>query len=105
VPFDPARYPDDWREIADRVKTAAGWCCEQCGHEHDSAAGYMLTVHHIDGDPMNNEPWNLVALCQRCHLAIHGKKYLIRQLMFSFVQPSWLKQRLAQRKQRGDSKR
>jgi hypothetical protein len=25
--------------------------------------------------------------------------------MFSFVQPSWLKQRLAQRKQRGDSKR
>jgi 5-methylcytosine-specific restriction endonuclease McrA len=29
----------------------------------------VLTVHHRDGDPTNNRRDNLVALCQRCHLA------------------------------------
>lgn len=28
----------------------------------------VLTVAHLDQNPANNEPANLVALCQRCHL-------------------------------------
>ena len=28
----------------------------------------ILTVHHKDGDPTNNDRSNLTALCQRCHL-------------------------------------
>jgi len=63
-------YPDNWKEIATAVKDRAGWRCENpdCGHANDWAAGYVLTVHHRDGNPMNNAPENTVALCQRCHM-------------------------------------
>ena len=93
MPFDPARYPENWHAIARRVKDAAGWCCEQCGHPHEPAQGYTLTVHHIDGNTFNNAPANLVALCQRCHLAIHGRKCVVGQRMFAFARPRWLQRR------------
>ena|SRR5579859_1247767 len=65
-------YPADWPEIAERIKRAARYCCEECGHPHEPAAGYTLTVHHIDGDKTNCHWRNLVALCQRCHLHIQS---------------------------------
>ncbi len=33
----------------------------------------ILTVHHLDGDKSNCEWWNLLALCQRCHLQIQTR--------------------------------
>jgi hypothetical protein len=33
----------------------------------------ILTVHHLDGDKANCRWWNLLALCQRCHLIIQGR--------------------------------
>lgn len=33
----------------------------------------ILTVHHFDGDKANCEWWNLLALCQRCHLQIQTR--------------------------------
>lgn len=30
----------------------------------------VLTVAHVDHDPSNNDPANLRALCQRCHLVL-----------------------------------
>ncbi len=33
----------------------------------------ILTVHHLDGNKANCRWWNLVALCQRCHLTIQSK--------------------------------
>lgn len=32
----------------------------------------ILTVHHLDGDKANCAWWNLLALCQRCHLTVQG---------------------------------
>lgn len=32
----------------------------------------ILTCHHFDGDKSNCEWWNLLVLCQRCHLTIQG---------------------------------
>ena len=52
--------------------------CVRCDHPHDPAAGYTLTVHHLDLNPANNMWWNLVPLCQRCHLRIQGKVILDR---------------------------
>jgi len=40
--------------------------------------GDGLTVHHIDLNPANCDWWNLVALCQRCHLQIQHKVILER---------------------------
>ena len=74
-------YPQDWPAIAKRVKDEAGWCCVRCGHPHEPKAGYTLTVHHLDNNKSNTRWHNLVALCQRCHLAIQGKVVMDRPWM------------------------
>src|SRR5690606_377450 len=66
-------YPPNWKEIADRVKDDARWRCVRSDRKHDPPIGYALTVHHFDGDKSNCERWNLMALCQRCHLSIQGR--------------------------------
>lgn len=71
-------YPPDWKQIAQRVKEAAGWRCVRCGHPHAPADGYTLTVHHLDCNKSNCEWWNTPALCQRCHLKIQGKVIMAR---------------------------
>lgn len=65
------QYPVDWERIARSVKEASDWCCEICGAHHDMPP-YVLTVHHVDYNPMNCDSNNLVALCQRCHLKVQG---------------------------------
>lgn len=71
-------YPVEWPAIADRVKAEAGWACVRCGHPHEPETGHTLTVHHLDIDPSNNRWWNLLPLCQRCHLRIQGRVDLRR---------------------------
>lgn len=66
-------YPGDWKLIADQVKGEAGWKCVRCAHEHDIGAGRCLTVHHFDGDKSNCARWNLMALCQACHLSVQAR--------------------------------
>lgn len=66
-------YPDNWPEISYQVKEEADWRCKDCGHPDDLEAGYLLTVHHLDGDETNNSRENLRALCQRCHLKRQGR--------------------------------
>lgn len=83
MPTEPhGEYPPDWPEISTAVKEEAGWCCIRCDHPHDPAAGYCLTVHHLDGNKANCEWWNLTALCQRCHLTIQAKVVMNRIWMF-----------------------
>lgn len=71
-------YPENWTEIANRVKDEAGWKCIRCGHPHDRESGHVLTVHHLDLNPANCRWWNLTALCQRCHLHIQAKVIMER---------------------------
>lgn len=85
---DASLYVDNWEEIATAVKEKAGWCCENCGHHHDPGHGYTLTVHHIDDDKSNNEPWNIPALCQRCHLH-YQSRLSVKQFSF-FNRPPWI---------------
>ncbi len=75
-------YPPNWKEIATQIKDGANWRCERCDHAHDVPAGYMLTVHHLDGNKSNCDWWNLPALCQRCHLTIQAKVVMERVWMF-----------------------
>jgi hypothetical protein len=82
-------YPPDWEQIANRVKEEAGWRCirDCCRHKHDPAAGYVLTVHHLDLNKSNCAWWNLVALCQRCHLRIQAK--VIMEQVWIFDHSNW----------------
>ncbi len=66
-------YAKDWSEISLGVKEAALWRCIRCGHDHSRETGHVLTVHHFDGDKANNALWNLMALCQRCHLKFQAR--------------------------------
>lgn len=38
----------------------------------------MLTVHHANMNPANCAWWNLLALCQRCHLSIQARVVMDR---------------------------
>ena len=71
-------YPDNWKDIAIAVKDAANWHCVRCGHKHEIATGHMLTVHHLDMNKSNCEWWNIVPLCQRCHLSIQARVIMPR---------------------------
>lgn len=75
-------YPPNWKEIATALKDKHGWCCIRCGHPHDREGGHVLTIHHADIDPSNNRWWNLLCLCQRCHLHIQSKVVMERVWMF-----------------------
>ena len=83
-------YPPEWtKEFRDGIRREAGNKCERCGHPHEPAAGYSLTVHHLDNNKGNIARWNLAALCQRCHLAIQGKIFLPQFFMFEHT--DWFK--------------
>jgi len=81
--MDKKQYAHNWKEIADKMKAKFKYRCERCDHPHDLKSGHVLTVHHLDGDKKNNEPWNLAVLCQRCHLSVQGRVKM-GQMIFSF---------------------
>jgi hypothetical protein len=47
-------------------------CDDRCTHEPNGKLR-ILTVHHLTGQKDDNRWWNLLALCQVCHLQIQGK--------------------------------
>lgn len=74
MPVDWSRYPADWKQISLRIKEAAQWICQDCGMqcrrpgEPFDTHRRTMSVHHIDHDPPNVAPENLVPLCAGCHL-------------------------------------
>lgn len=88
----PDGYPTVWGIITRELKEEHGQCCERCGRAHEPAAGYTLTVHHLDGNPANCERWNLCCLCQRCHLSIQNRLPLRRLRQFyMFEHKEWFR--------------
>lgn len=74
-PENKPLYPKDWKKIRARILDRAHNRCEFCGVLNGlSVAGahgwynIVLTIAHLDHNPENNDPANLRALCQRCHL-------------------------------------
>lgn len=91
------KYPEDWPEIAERIKKRNNYRCEVCRHPHDPPAGYCLTVHHLDRDPENNEDWNLASACQRCHLRLEAQaKWLEKRGVTVFSDKMFVYEKLMQ---------
>ena len=56
-----------WRHRRSQAIRRAGRRCQECG-----AAG-PLDVHHLSYAHLGDErPWELVAVCERCHARLHG---------------------------------
>ena len=89
MPFDRTKYPDDWEAISQRIRfERAGGCCEgspaypDCRAEHgkphpETGSTVVLTVGHLDHDPMNCDDENLRAWCQRCHLTYDAEHHAL----------------------------
>ncbi len=86
-------YPVYWDLLAEAVKKAAGMKCIRCGHGHSRSTGHVLTVHHLDGDKSNDRWWNLLALCQRCHLTVQAN--VIPERPWMFEHSDWFKPYIA----------
>jgi len=86
------KYPDDWLIIAERIKKEAGWKCQRCGSSNTTHNARVLTVHHLDQNKSNCKCSNLVALCQRCHLAFQAQPDdLNQEFLFGNSFCSWFK--------------
>lgn len=109
-------YPDNWDQIASTVKLLAGDRCVKCGHPPEGAwkvfpdsgkgrapcddlcshtnddSQRVLTVHHLDMFPPNCAWWNLIALCQVCHLTVQARYHLHQYYLLD--PPDWLKRHI-----------
>jgi hypothetical protein len=63
---DDGAYTTDWKGIADSLKSAKKYICEDCTVDL-SDHKRMLHVHHINGRKSDNSFTNLVVLCADCH--------------------------------------
>lgn len=61
--------PGEWMEI---VTNATAGECVKSGDKIE-AQWRVLTVHHLDGDKANDQWWNTLSLCQRCHLQVQTR--------------------------------
>lgn len=50
--------------------------CGDCGQE--KTVFKPLGIHHIDGNPRNNNKNNLIVLCQSCHAIRHKRNNMAR---------------------------
>lgn len=64
-------YNSDGAEKRAEARARAGNLCIRCGSP--SVPGRILTTHHFDGDKSNDVWWNLLPLCQVCHLQFQAK--------------------------------
>lgn len=73
---EPVRLPNGGGHL-DLVGATVGW------HVEDGlaveASWRILTVHHLNGIKHDLRWWNLVALCQRCHLSVQTRVVMSRR--------------------------
>jgi 5-methylcytosine-specific restriction endonuclease McrA len=69
------RQPGSYREQSLRIH---GLICAKCGREFEHKDRHLLTVHHKDGDHMNNpaDGSNWENLCIYCHDDEHSRTLL-----------------------------
>jgi predicted amidophosphoribosyltransferase len=69
-------------EYRERSLKIHGLICVKCGREFDEKTRHLLTVHHKDGNHLNNPPdgSNWENLCVYCHDDEHTRELLGKYL-------------------------
>lgn len=93
MPIDRSRYPSNWPVISRRIRIdRAGGRCEcdgRCGVQPHpercearngepaalSGSPVVITTAHLDHNTEHNDDSNLMAMCQRCHLAYDAEHH------------------------------
>lgn len=81
------QYNADGQQKRREARERAGNKCIRCGSP--SVPGKILTTHHFDGNKSNDEWWNLLSLCQVCHLQVQGK--VDPEIPYFLEHSDWLK--------------
>lgn len=84
-------YNPDGKQKRREARERAGNKCIRCGSP--SVPGKILTTHHFDGNKANDEWFNLLPLCQVCHLHIQGK--VDPEIPFFLEHSDWIKPYIA----------
>ena len=73
-----AAQPSGGEEYRERSLALHGLICGRCGRDFDAAHRHLLTVHHKDGNHLNNPPdgSNWENLCAYCHEDVHSRGLL-----------------------------
>jgi hypothetical protein len=90
MPIRPERknlYPKNWKQLRVQILERAGHCCEgspghypECrarNYEPHPVTGskVVLTIAHLNHDETCDDPEQLRAMCQRCHLTYDSKHH------------------------------
>ncbi len=72
MPCDYKKYPANWKEIRKEILIRAENRCELCNAENykphwKTGSKVILTIAHMTDDLNDVKPYQLLALCQRCH--------------------------------------
>lgn len=59
--------PEFTRRFKALIRDRDGNRCRRCGKTREEN-GRTLPIHHIDHDPLNNDPANLVTVCTSCNV-------------------------------------
>ncbi len=72
------QLPSKGSDYRERSLKIHGFICAKCGREFDYKTRHLLTVHHKDGNHMNNPPdgSNWENLCVYCHDDEHSRDLL-----------------------------
>ena len=87
MPMKRDLYPDNWDEIATRIKESADWKCEKCGMqcrrpgEEFDTHKRTLTCAHLNHTESDCRDENLVALCAGCHLRYDAPMKALREIV------------------------
>lgn len=72
MPCDYKDYPPNWKAISLSIVRRENNCCRLCNAENGkphwkTGSKVVLTVAHFNHNVKDSRPYNLAALCQRCH--------------------------------------
>ena len=60
-------YGADWKQVSSDARRAAGNRCVLCASTYKLQTHHIRPVNPLNPDPFQNDPSNLLVLCETCH--------------------------------------
>ncbi len=69
-------YPPEFKKLRNQIKKRDKYVCQVCG---DCIPKFIsqrirLVIHHVDYNKKNNNPLNLITLCNFCHSSVNSSR-------------------------------